>query len=403
MRTRVVAGASIFVLALAASGGAEEPQAEARKGAEALVAEQLVHETVRPPTPEMVALEAKQAVRKMSDEQVEALLDGEALAELLPWRDEELALERDELRLAAAKALGNPESELVFVPLPPCRVIDTRLGGGMLAPGVTRHFEIAGSANFAAQGGNASGCGVPLGATTPVAAAVFINVVAVGPTGPGHLTGWEFGQPPPNAAILSFSDVPGLNIANGVILPIAGVATSDKDLSIVAGVSSAFVVADVTGYFTRFPIEQLQGQIQSTVTTNSITTLVDLADGGCKQLNTCTVTTNGTGTVLVEAWAQVVVNHQGPPSGTLDRSVMQVETTDPVTCPQDDSVDTSDYEIPEALGTNDDVDFTLSHGRTFSQATGVTRTYRLSGRMVNGATSLDTVENSHMICTFIPD
>jgi hypothetical protein len=168
----------------------------------------------------------------------------------------------------------------------------------------------------------------------------------------------------------------------------------------VAGVSSTHVVADVTGYFTRFPVEQLQGQIKSTTTTSSNTTLVDLSDGGCKQLNTCTVTTNGTGTVLVEAWAQVVTSHT---NGTLDRFVMQVETTDPVSCPQDDTVETSDYEIPAALGNNDDVDFTLSHGRTFSQATGVTRTYRLSGRMVNGASSLDMVENSHMICTFIPN
>jgi hypothetical protein len=99
----------------------------------------------------------------------------------------------------------------------------------MLPAGVPRDFEIAGTVNFAAQGGNASGCGVPLGATTPVAAAVFINVVAVDPTRPGHLTGWEFGQQPPNAAILSYSNVQGLNIANGVIMPIAGVATSDKD------------------------------------------------------------------------------------------------------------------------------------------------------------------------------
>jgi hypothetical protein len=400
MRTRAVARVSISILALAVSVSAQAPRIESRGEAEALITKQLLRRTVRPPTPEAVALEARQLARKMSDAQVERLRDGEELAEVLRGHGKELALARDEMQSAVAKALGDAETDLVFVPLPPCRVIDTRLGGGPLAPGVPRHFEIAGTANFAAQGGNESGCGVPLGATTPVAAAVFINVVAVGPSGPGHLTGWEFGQQAPNAAILSFSNVSGLNIANGVILPIAGVATSDKDLSIVAGVSSAYVVADVTGYFTRFPVEQFEGQLKSTVTTSLNNTLVDLASGGCNELSSCTVTTNGTGTVLVEAWTQVVVSHT---SGTLDRFVMQIETTDSVSCPQDDSVDTSDYEVPAALGTNADVDFTLSHGRTFAQASGVTRTYRLSGRMANGASSLDQVENSRLVCTFIPD
>jgi hypothetical protein len=49
------------------------------------------------------------------------------------------------------------------------------------------------------------------------------------------------------------------------------------------------------------------------------------------------------------------------------------------------------------------VDFTISHGRAFTINEGQTRTYRLSGQMINGANSGDEIENSRMICTFIPD
>jgi len=60
----------------------------------------------------------------------------------------------------------------------------------------------------------------------------------------------------PNASIINF--VPGLNIANGLIQPICnpGTATCTFDLTIYAA-SPVQVVADVTGYFRRFPTEQL--------------------------------------------------------------------------------------------------------------------------------------------------
>ena len=228
----------------------------------------------------------------------------------------------------------------------------------------------------------------------------MINFVAVGPLGPGHLRAWEFGQTPPNASIINYTNVAGLNIANGVIVPIAGLASIDKDLSIDANTSATFIVADVTGYFTRFPIEQFQGGLKSTVVTTQNVTVTSMADGACKELNSCTVTADSAGTVIVEAWGQFVANHTG---GTLDRVAIGIETASPVVCNDDDSVDASDYELSAALGTNPDVDFTISHGRAFSIASGQTRTYRLSGQMINGANTGDNIENSRMICTFIPD
>jgi hypothetical protein len=102
----------------------------------------------------------------------------------------------------------------------------------------------------------------------------------------------------------------------------------------------------------------------------------------------------------VEAWGQFVMEHAG---GTLDRVAIGVETAATVACLAPDSVNASDYEVPASLGSNPDVDFTISHGVAFTQPGGTTRTYRLSGQVVSGGSANDKIENSRLICTFIPD
>jgi len=380
---------ALGLTAVNAQAAANQERAQRREEAKAVVAASLQERLVRPVPADVIEREARSIVRSLNDQQVEALVSSSSGGEAL--------------QNVTAQALGDAESDLLFVPVTPCRIIDTRLAGGRIAPGPAgvRHFEVAGTTGFEAQGGQAGGCGIPLAAgDTPLATAAVINFVAVGPLGPGHLRAWEFGQTPPNASIINYTNVSGLNIANGVIVPIAGLASIDKDLSIDANTSQTFIVADVTGYFTRFPIEQFQGGLKSTVITTQNVTLTSMSDGACKELNTCTVTADSAGTVIVEAWGQFVANHT---AGTLDRVAIGIETASPVVCNSYDSVDASDYEVSAALGSNQDVDFTISHGRAFTIATGQTRTYRLSGQMINGASAGDTIENSRMICTFIPD
>jgi hypothetical protein len=157
--------------------------------------------------------------------------------------------------------------DLHFVPLPPCRVIDTRSdgAGGPLMPGIPRQFFFRGpSRNYRTspnQGGSTTGCGIPdlasdLGATENIAKAVAINIVAVGGTGPGHLTAWPSNQTPPLASVINYAAI-GTNLANGVILPlcdeIAVNPCASGDLSFVAAVSSAHLVVDVVGYFHATP------------------------------------------------------------------------------------------------------------------------------------------------------
>lgn len=369
------------------------------------VVQNLKEKAVRPAPEARFLEEARRIVAGLKPEQIEALAGGEALQKVMastPVEAPPASSGPAAATAAASPSPGDPASDLLYVPITPCRVIDTRLAGGKMSAAEVRDFRIAGTAGFDAQGGKSGGCGIPIGASTPSAAAVMLNFVAVQPEGSGDLRSWPFGQSVPLAAVLTYDNLgPFFSISNGIVVPITGISSVAADLSVRADFNRTHLVVDVTGYFTRFPVENFQGGLKSNVLNHDFTTLIDLSDGACKELNTCTVTTATAGTVIVEGWGQFVADHTG---GSLDRVVMGVETAASVAC--DNAAGTanaSTYDVPAALGSNPDFDFTISHGRAFSQAAGTTQTYRLSGKMASGASSGDAVENSRMICTFIPD
>ena len=72
-----------------------------------------------------------------------------------------------------------------FVPVTPCRVVDTRSGtGGKLLPGSALTWQVTGAGvGFKAQGGKPGGCGIPGSAR-----AVELSVSAVAPA--GGVPGW---------------------------------------------------------------------------------------------------------------------------------------------------------------------------------------------------------------------
>lgn len=387
----MVAAAALAVAPSARAASDEEAQVTAREEALQRIVGQLEEKAVRPVAKSTVEKEAQRILSRLTAGQVEALAEGSDPAEAEAGETP--------VQSVTAEAVGDAESDLLFVPLAPCRIIDTRLGGGIITAGSTRSFRAAGTSGFEAQGGKSGGCGVPIGATTPVAAAIMVNLAAIDVAGKGNLAAWEFGQPEPLASSINFQKI-DMNISNGLIVPIAGVSSQTADLNVKANFNNSHLVADVTGYFTRFPVENFQGGLKSSLQTQDFTTLINLGDGACHELNSCTVTTDVPGTVVVEAWGQFVLEHAG---GTLDRVAIGVETADPVVCLAPDSVNASDYEVPASLGSNPDVDFTISHGTAFTQPGGTTRTYRLSGQVVSGASSFDKIENSRLICTFIPD
>jgi hypothetical protein len=148
---------------------------------------------------------------------------------------------------AGTNALGAAAADLLYTPVTPCRIIDTRLSAaGMLVSGVDRGFKVRDAAGFAAQGGSPSDCGIPLAATV-----VEMNLVAVAPAGPGDLRVVAFPGTLPTASVLNYTSVPGLNIANGLAQPVcnASAASCTSDVTVRADVSGTHLVADVVGYF----------------------------------------------------------------------------------------------------------------------------------------------------------
>jgi hypothetical protein len=143
--------------------------------------------------------------------------------------------------------IGDSARDLLFTPVPRCRVLDTRVAGGRLTADIPRDFDVAGP--LAGQGG-ASDCLVPEGAT-----AVVVNLTVVHPSGPGTLTAWPFGGTMPAATLINFVGRAraGANAANEVILPICDASTAGcpRDFSVQAGGNDTHVVADVAGYFSK--------------------------------------------------------------------------------------------------------------------------------------------------------
>jgi hypothetical protein len=242
---------------------------------------------------------------------------------------------------------------------------------------------------------------VPAGTAVPAAAAVMLNLVAVDAEGVGNMLAWPYGQPMPNASSINFQKVnPAMNVANGFIVPIAGTNTALADLHIQARISRVHIVADVMGYFTRFPIEQFENAKKSiTVVTDGGP--IDLSAGACTEVSSCTIVAPGSGQVIVRAWSQIQLDHGTNLGG--DRIAVGVKNADPTNCTNNDqSINATDFELPDSLPAESGVEWTLSHKRIYTQGKS-TKTYYINAKMITGASAGDLIQSSRMICTFIPD
>lgn len=102
--------------------------------------------------------------------------------------------------LVDGKALGSPGSDLVYTPLVPCRIADTRVVGGALAANTTRSYHGFTGSDFTSQGGAASTCNIPLNAS-----AIAVSITAVTPAADGYLTVFPFNDPKPLATAVNYS------------------------------------------------------------------------------------------------------------------------------------------------------------------------------------------------------
>jgi hypothetical protein len=167
-------------------------------------------------------------------------------AELLTVFAEAGALSGSNISEKPLHKVAGSGPELVYTPIVPCRIVDTRAGaGGFFAPGASRNWLASNPAGtFAAQGGSNSNCGIPV-----KAAAVTVNFTVFNTgAGPAFVTAWPFNQPQPGTATLNWTAVSS-QVANGAILPLCTGAGCTADFSVFSS-SATDMVVDVVGYFT---------------------------------------------------------------------------------------------------------------------------------------------------------
>jgi hypothetical protein len=157
--------------------------------------------------------------------------------------------------------LGSTTTDQVFIPIVPCRIVDTRNVGGPIAANATDNFYFwsdIGTFSWSSQGGAAGNAGTACPGTvnpnggSPSAAVVTVTVVS--PTAAGNFIIWGGANPVPNASALNWTG-PGQILANTTVIPWGGRTGSGPGGTILdfaveynGPSGSAQFVADVVGY-----------------------------------------------------------------------------------------------------------------------------------------------------------
>ena len=143
------------------------------------------------------------------------------------------------------------QDDLVFTPVEPCRILDTRRPGpvsGAFVSNETRELYVYGTSEISSQGGNPAGCAAPQGEPS----AVHINVTAVPISGLCWFTVFPANVSPPLASLLNYK---------AGVQPVANAATiktyfqvGAEEIEVRNGpCGSAHLVIDVMGYFYPMP------------------------------------------------------------------------------------------------------------------------------------------------------
>lgn len=168
-----------------------------------------------------------------------------------------------------SQLLGDAAADLVFVPVTPCRIFDTRLAGGPIPADSTRDFDVTSITDYSSQGGDASNCG-GTGAAGSFAAAA-INFTVVSPVTGGYITAHPYLSARPLAATVNYAagDVRG----NFSIVRLDQ-GPSTAELSVYA-FAQTHVVGDIVGYFITpqaTPFDCVNSSVSSfTIVANSTT------------------------------------------------------------------------------------------------------------------------------------
>jgi len=166
------------------------------------------------------------------------------------------------------KLLGEVTSDLVFVPITPCRIVDTRVAGGQIAANTVRHFDVTAVSDYAFQGGDASNCN-GAGAAGSFAAAA-INFTVVTPATAGYITAFPFLGTQPVASTVNYAA--GAIVGNYSVVKLDQGASANE-LSVYS-FAQTHLVADLVGYFINPQLGGLDCQetVSSNITVNANST-----------------------------------------------------------------------------------------------------------------------------------
>jgi len=159
--------------------------------------------------------------------------------------------------------LGSLMTDQVFIPITPCRVVDTRNVGGPIVAGTTRAFyfytadlpQSAWSDQGGVPGASVTSCpGTVLttigGTLSAPPSAAMATVTAVNPSAAGNLIVWGGAGSVPQSSALNFAG--GQTLANTTVIPSGG-RGSGTVLDFAVGYNGptgqANVVVDVVGFF----------------------------------------------------------------------------------------------------------------------------------------------------------
>lgn len=150
----------------------------------------------------------------------------------------------DALAQHAAKALGDADRDLVFVPITPCRIFDSRVAGGQVAAGTVRGIDVTAVSSYAFQGGVNNDCGGMGNAGS--FAAVAVNLIVVTPTANGYITAFPINTTMPVTSTVNYSAAGLVDNATVVRLD-QGAAANEMNIYSSA---TTHVVIDAYGYYT---------------------------------------------------------------------------------------------------------------------------------------------------------
>jgi len=184
------------------------------------------------------------------------------------------------LTIAATAISAGPAAYAadIYVPIVPCRILETRnyggfTGSGPLLPTAASPYTYGTTnASVIAQDGNPAGCGIPSGIT-----AIGASIAMLNPTGTGDIRAWSPATSMPLTAIGLFN---GSQLFNSAFSNIPVDGSGMFDVKVENG--SVNLVIDVFGYWTPLPVgganQTLRFGAANTLAANGL--LQSFSDGG---------------------------------------------------------------------------------------------------------------------------